>query len=147
MVDDALKTLGMALASEPTLPLPLPWLLPSPIPPPQLYGGLSGANAIDFMLAGRDWRWGPDYRLDRLAATGSADSGEGVALEELAVDAGGRGWDAEMLAGDRPVVQMRSCFTKTPYTHSNRLPSRCPRQALPACACRARCCARGRTHG
>lgn len=54
----------------------------------QLYGGLSGANAIDFMLAGRDWRWGPDYRLDRLAATGSADSGEGVALEELAVDAG-----------------------------------------------------------
>ncbi len=87
----------------------LPWLLPPPVPLPQLYGGLSGANAIDFTLAGRDWRWGPDYRLDRLAATGSADSGEGVALEELAVDAGGRGLGAQKCRQvSRPVMRVCS---------------------------------------
>ncbi|GIL58075.1 hypothetical protein Vafri_13263 [Volvox africanus] len=54
----------------------------------QLYGGLSGPSSVDFSLAGRDWRWGPSYRLDRLVAVGSADGTEGVALEELTIDAG-----------------------------------------------------------
>ena len=53
----------------------------------QAFGGPAGATSIEFSLNGQSWKWG-GYRLDALVASGTADSSEGVALEELSLTSG-----------------------------------------------------------
>ncbi|GAX75992.1 hypothetical protein CEUSTIGMA_g3435.t1 [Chlamydomonas eustigma] len=53
----------------------------------EAFGGPTGVTSLEFALHGETWRWGA-YRLDNLVARGTADSKEGLSVEELSLRSG-----------------------------------------------------------